>query len=166
MSIHKDESGFTLVEVLLVLITLVIVGIAGYSVALHIDHKPKPTNIQSKTNSNNYKYVGPTNFTGIYGTVTEGLCPDVQINHPCPPTPVTNVNVSATETSVYGGNVPVFKTKTDSTGSYHVETGSGSFSINFYTSLSGYPVCSVTPTVKVIDGKSSRYDEFCDSGVR
>jgi hypothetical protein len=40
---NKNSSGFTTVEVLLALLTLAVVGTAGYFVARHVDNKPQKT---------------------------------------------------------------------------------------------------------------------------
>jgi Tfp pilus assembly protein FimT len=38
-TVHKDTNGFSLVELLLVLVTLAVIGVAGYFVAKHVDKK-------------------------------------------------------------------------------------------------------------------------------
>lgn len=76
--LNKDFKGFALVEVLLVILTLIIIGVAGYFVAKHIDKKPinttssntTPTQaIKKSTNASTSTSVDPTANWTVYSNV-------------------------------------------------------------------------------------------------
>ena len=65
--LNKSSDGFTFVEVLLVLATLAVIGVAGYFVAKHVDTKKASTttsNPSSSASSSNLPAVSTDTWTG------------------------------------------------------------------------------------------------------
>jgi len=65
--LNTDNNGFSVFEFFLVIVTLVIIGVAGYFVAKHIDKNSKPIAPTSTTSTNK---VGSTTSTKVSNTLT------------------------------------------------------------------------------------------------
>jgi hypothetical protein len=162
-SSNIDSTGFTVLEMLLLILTLAIISVAGYFVSNHINQKTVVTakSTSASPSSRNTKYVGLTNFTGIYGVASTSMCPHEQLGHPCPMTPISNVIISV---NAVNSNT-VVTTTTDSTGSYHLEIVAGSYIVNASAGHEGRLSCFAN-TIPVVQGRATRSDISCDSGIR
>lgn len=169
--IRRGSSNSTLLYILIFALIIAIVAVFVY----HHTHQKQPTvapaSAQTSTfnhntnpsNGNTLIYHGPKDFTGIYGTVTTNACPNVQSSTSCPPSYLKNIMVAATNTM----NHEKLIAKSDSSGSYHITTGSGAFRMSAVSSSkSGFPDCTTSGTVQVAANQSQRFDIHCDSGVR
>jgi Carboxypeptidase regulatory-like domain len=112
---------------------------------------PYPSSTQAPT---------PPVHTGAYGLVTAGpVCPVEQIGHPCPPKPLSAVEVSALDP----GGQTIASTRTDNAGYYAVTLAPGDYTIEVV--INGrWPRC---PTTKVtVPPGQVKVDIVCDTGIR
>ena len=164
------KSGIAIIEFVIAIILLLIVGLAIFVAINHhpnINPKPKPTPTSSPASPSpsGLTYTGPTNFTGIYGTVGSTGCPAEQVNHPCPITAVAGMEVSAV--SAIAQNTNSFKATTDSSGSFQLSLPPGTYSLSArQTGRNALPLCKQsTSPVTVKSGTATRYDFVCENGI-